>query len=250
MNCRTIDDVLARLDAIIGRCHERGSRLGYFPAMYRKTTAEVKKGIEQGRFEDPVRMERLDVVFAERYLRAVDQHDRGQRPAAAWDYAFRMGRSPEPTVIQHLLLGMNAHINLDLGISAAGVAPGAALESLRHDFDVINAILGELVDLVQSDLAGVFPLLGVLDFLCLRFDEMAVQRAIVRARAAAWDKARTLAWSAPGSERETRIAEYDRQTVRLARTICSPEPGGTAGTLRENIADAATIRGVIEALVD
>lgn len=252
MQNRTIAGVIDRLDEIVGRCHERGSRLGYFPAMYRKTTAMVKAGIESRRFEDPARMERLDVVFAERYLRAFEQQERGDAPTAAWDYAFLMGRSEEPTVIQHLLLGMNAHINLDLGISAADIAPGPALGPLKRDFDEINAILGELVDRVQSDLASVFPLLGVLDFLCLRFDEIAVRRTITHARSTAWDKAVSLSTCGSARERDSRIAAWDLQTVRLARSICRPEPLTPDGRRqpRESITDAATVRRVIEALVD
>jgi hypothetical protein len=247
---QTIDDVIRQLDGIIERCHDRGSRLGYFPAMYRKTTAEVKKGIETGRFEDPARMERLDVVFAERYLRAFEQFERGERPTAAWDYAFSLETSEDPTVIQHLLLGMNAHINLDLGISAAQIAPGPSLDSLKRDFDEINTILGELVDRVQDDLASVFPLLGLLDFVCLRFDEFAVHRAIVQARSEAWDRAVSIARCGSDTERSTWIEQFDRQTVRLSRSICPPPETMTAAAKRENIREARTVRRVIEALVD
>jgi hypothetical protein len=42
---------------------------------------------------------------------------------------------PSPRVVQHVLLGMNAHINLDLGVAAAEVAPGPAIAGLRGDFD-------------------------------------------------------------------------------------------------------------------
>jgi hypothetical protein len=40
---------------------------------------------------------------------------------------------------------MNAHINLDLGIAAAQVAPGPALPALHTDFLCINAILASVV---------------------------------------------------------------------------------------------------------
>ncbi len=249
---RTIDDVILGLDEIIAECHERGSRLGYFPAMYRKTTLEVKAGIEAGRFRDPVLMEQLDVVFADRYLDAYRLHRCGERPTAAWAYAFRMAESPRPTVIQHLLLGMNAHINLDLGISAVDVAGGASLSDLKHDFDEINDILGELVDRVQDDLTSMFPLLGALDFLCLRLDEVAVHLAVRVARAGAWDKAVALA-RAPG-DRWTLIGAFDRETLALAEAICprshlpSHQPHDAGAEPCDE--DAATVRSVIEALLD
>lgn len=254
MRVRTIDDVIGRLDEIIEDCHHRGSRLGYFPAMYRKTTLEVKEGLETGRFQDPDRMERLDVVFAERYLEAFRRYRRGQRPTAVWEYSFHMGYSERPSVIQHLLLGMNAHINLDLGISAVDVAPGAALPALKHDFDQINHILGELVDRVQEDLAAVFPLFRALDFLCLRLDEAAVHMAVCRARSTAWHKAVTLAGLRTPDARHAHIDAFDQEALSLAETICPRDhlPTGAAadGPPEVPAGDTATVRRIIQALLD
>lgn len=254
MDLRTIDDVVHALDDIIEDCHGQGSRLGYFPAMYRKTTLEVKRGLETGRFHDPERMERLDVVFARRYLDAYRTHRQGGRPTEAWRYAFAMGNSHRPGVIHHLLLGMNAHINLDLGISAVEVAPGQSLLSLKRDFDEINDILGELVDGVQDDLGSLFPLLRALDFLCLRLDEVAVHLAVRRARSTAWDKAVTLSGLQPDEDRTPHIASFDREALTLAETICPP---GHLGPHREAVppldaepGDTATVQRIIEALVD
>src|SRR5258705_13901399 len=79
---RSIDEVISRLDAIIGRAIiERAiverDRLGFFAVLYRTVTAAVRDGIAAGRFEDGPRMERLDIVFANRYLQAFDLHRRG-----------------------------------------------------------------------------------------------------------------------------------------------------------------------------
>jgi hypothetical protein len=48
----TIDDVVVALDDIIARARDENSRLGYFPALYRRVTVEVGNGIERGAFED------------------------------------------------------------------------------------------------------------------------------------------------------------------------------------------------------
>jgi hypothetical protein len=52
---------------------------------------------------------------------------------------------------------MNAHINFDLGIAAAEIAPGDELPSLQHDFNEINTILARLVGQVQSEIYEVSP---------------------------------------------------------------------------------------------
>ena len=113
---RSIDEVIARLDAIIDRAIVERDRLGFFAVLYRTVTVAVKEGIAARRFQDGPRMERLDIVFANRYLQAFDQHRRGESPTRSWRAAFQAGASRRVVILQHLLLGMNAHINLDLGI--------------------------------------------------------------------------------------------------------------------------------------
>ena len=71
MPLQTIDDVVAALDAIIQRAWDEQSRLGYFAALYRRVTRAVRDGIAKGQFSDGPLMEKLDVVFASRYLDAL-----------------------------------------------------------------------------------------------------------------------------------------------------------------------------------
>jgi hypothetical protein len=42
----TMDQVVGRLDAILADASTKRSRLGYFPALYRKMTVRVAQGIE------------------------------------------------------------------------------------------------------------------------------------------------------------------------------------------------------------
>ena len=44
--------------------------MGYFATLYRKVTIQVKKGIADNFFDDGPRMERLDVILANRYTQA------------------------------------------------------------------------------------------------------------------------------------------------------------------------------------
>lgn len=218
--------------------------------MYRKTTIEVKNGLEAGRFEDAERLERLDVVFADRYLDAYDCYMRGETPTEAWAYAFQMAGSGYPSVIQHLLLGMNAHINLDLGISAAGIAPGDALPALKADFDTVNDILGELVDRVQEDVCAVFPAFRALDALAGALDERAVHFSVRKARDGAWTKARRLAGLPAGADHAPHIRDFDRETARFARAICPPLGFSVLSALRPEAAEQQRVRRIIEALTD
>ena len=64
----------------------------------------------------------------------------------SWRVAFDAAARRRPIVLQHLLLGMNAHINLDLGVTAATFAGPEGLATVRRDFDAINRVLADLVD--------------------------------------------------------------------------------------------------------
>jgi hypothetical protein len=55
MNAWGIDGVIAHLDRIRDRERAKASRLGYFPALCRRVTVEIKRGIETGVFGDPGR---------------------------------------------------------------------------------------------------------------------------------------------------------------------------------------------------
>src|SRR5215510_6312535 len=116
---QNIDEVIARLTDIIDISRREPGRLGYFAALYRNVTISVKNAILNGRFEDGERMEMLDVNFANRYLEAYELHSKGETPTASWQVSFEAAGHWRPLILQHLLLGINAHINLDLGIAVA-----------------------------------------------------------------------------------------------------------------------------------
>jgi hypothetical protein len=221
MQTETIADVLAQLDEIIDTTHSKGSRLGYFAALYRRVTAGVARGIASGDFDDGARMEAFDVRFARRYLDAYEAYGRGEPLTESWRVCFDATLDRAPIVLQHLVLGMNAHINLDLGVAAARSAPGAELPSLRGDFDRINDLLESMVDAVQTDLAQVWPLLRPLDWLAGRKEERLAGFSIRVARDHAWRFAELLA-SQERSEQEASIAGVDRWIALFGRTLHRP----------------------------
>lgn len=245
MPAETIDGVIEELTAIIDRTRSGELRTGYFPALYREVTRRVREGIAGERFDDPDRMERLDVTFANRYLRAVEERRGDGSPTRSWHETFEAAEAWSPLILQHLLLGMNAHINLDLGIAAAEVSEAGRLDDLENDFREINAILGAMIDAVQRRLATHSPWMGVLDRLGGEADEVISNFALRAAREDAWQFARDLA----GVDRERwpdLIEQKDRVTARRAEEI--RHPGGwwarpilLAARFRETAAPSAVI---------
>ena len=246
-SAQTIDEVIDRLQRIVEDAQQADSPMGYFAALYRSVTVAVKQKIEEGYFDDNARMERLDVIFANRYLDAYDAYRAGRSPARSWKFAFdAAGRWPY-IVLQHLFLGMNAHINLDLGIAAARVAPGGDIASLENDFKKINTILISLIDEVERKLAEIWPMLRLLDWLALRSDERLAAFSMEKARDSAWQNAVELAQCADAS-RGDRIDALDRKVLDYARLVSNPGVLTGSVFLLVRLGELGSARRKVEAL--
>lgn len=243
----TIDQVIARLDTRIATARERGSPNGYFAALYRKVTVRIRDGVKQGEFEDNPRMERLDVTFANRYLAACEALDAGARPTAAWQVSFDAARAWPPIVLQHLLLGMNAHINLDLGIAAVETAPGQALPALRKDFDHINDILGSLLDGVKADLTAIWPALGVFDAALGTKEDAIANFSMQKARASAWQLAECLA-ATPAADHARVIHERDCVVATFGKVLWKPGVFAQIPALLVRATERGSVRRKIDLL--
>lgn len=182
---KNINEVISRLDEIINECISGKSRMGYFACLYRKMTIAVQKGINNGLFADGKRMEKLDVIFANRYLDAYYSQSQKKPLTSSWKVAFDAASQPY-AVIQHLLLGMNVHINLDLGIAAAETSKGIDIQLLKSDFNLINDIIGSLINIVQKDLEEICMPMKMLKYVNNKSKESVINFSITAARNTAW----------------------------------------------------------------
>jgi len=216
----TIDEVLEKLDLIILESVNDNNYIGIFAYVYRRTTAQIKEAIIAGEFEDNERMELIDVKFANRYIDAYFHFKENGTISRSWLIPFQAGRE-KLTIMQHLLLGMNAHINLDLGIAAAEVANGSAIEGIKNDFMKVNDHLESLTQEMQSRVARISFLMILLDIAGENNDEVIMNFSIVKAREQAWAFARKLAYmDDPG--KKILVEEVDTLISILAGIIKRP----------------------------
>jgi hypothetical protein len=246
MPVQTIADVISSLDEIIQQSYDEASRLGYFAALYRRVTCAVRDGIAQGSFDNGPLMEQLDVVFASRYLDALESYQTGGIASRSWVVAFQGCDDADLLILQQLLAGMNAHINLDLGIAAAQVSPGAQLPQLKADFDEINSVLASLVGIVEAEIADVSPLLGDLEKIGLRDETSLVNFDITAARDAAWLTSQRLA-NEPSVLHESTIDALDLAISLEGGAILYPLIGGDGLKIIQQ-AETKDVRRVIEIL--
>ena len=221
MLARTIEDVIKDIDEIVRRTSAESSRIGYFAALYHHVATSFKQAIDRGEFKDAERIERLDVVFFDRYLTAVDEHWSGKTPSGPWRLTFAAAADDRPIVVQHLMLGMNAHINFDLGIAVSEVCPGPLLKEFEPDFLKMNALLASLLQGVLDDLAQIWPALRIVDWLGGSIEQGVVNFSMRAARDLAWKLATELDAQSE-AERRAHIARYDREVTRLAGDIWHP----------------------------
>lgn len=219
---QSISEVITRLEQIVEKAKEQQSPIGYFAAVYLKMTMAVRGGIEDGLFENGSRMEQLDVRFAGRYFEALDAWQAGQPCTQSWKTAFDATRQGNLTVLQHILLGINAHINLDLGIATAQTRSGDAIFGLRKDFDRINDLIAALTDGVQERLAEIWLPFTFLDYLLRTEDEGWVHFNIRIARGAAWKAATALAFARQSETEKALIRDLDGAIAFFARKITAP----------------------------
>lgn len=243
----SIDDVLTALDRVVDRAHEDADPCGYFAVLYRTVTAAVKDELEAGAFDDAARMERLDTLFADRYLDAIEARHAGAAATASWQLTFDAAGRRRPLVLQHLLVGVNAHINLDLGVAAARCVPSEKLPALRGDYDRINAILATMIDGFHQALGEVSPWLGLLDRVGARGPNELVRFSIVVARAGAWRFATELA-SMPGSRWAEAIAARDQRVAAVGHRILHPGWWPSTGLLLARLREPGDVRRVLERL--
>lgn len=215
----TIDAALRCMDRNLDRAVSENDPRGYFTAVYRGVTRRVRDGILAGEFDDCERMERFDVRFARYWLDAYDGWDRRQPVPRSWECSFRAAETGGPVML-HVLLGINAHINLDLAVAAAQVCPGGQIAELRDDFERINDVLAELVDDMQDAVAAVSPVSGWLDRLGAGLDEAAVVFSLAQARSRAWGFAERLA----ASPRDRRLVDArDAAVAAVGARLVDPD---------------------------
>ena len=145
-------------------------------------------------------MELFDVTFASRYFAALNGYFHPgafPQPSHCWRVAFDGATHPEPIIVQHMLAGVNAHIDLDLGIAVEQVAPGPKLPSIKTDFDTVNKVLAAQVNAVVGEIDELSPVLSDIYDVLMKNEIDLIDDALLIFRDGAWCFAELLAAEPP-----------------------------------------------------
>lgn len=171
--------VLTRMNDLLDAWEAAKDRRLIFLSCYRMMTQNVIAAIEASDFEDPAWVNTLMDNFAGLYFRALDAYQ-GEQAASpsVWRIAFQAAGNPRILALQHLVLGVNAHINYDLVFALSDLlatewhtlSPEGRQMRYRdhcHVNDLINqtitAVQDQIINRFEPDLELVEKLLGPVD---------------------------------------------------------------------------------------
>lgn len=195
--------------------------MGYFAVLYKLMTEAVQTGIKKNVFEDGRRMELLDVIFANRYLDAWYAYINRQPCTNAWCQVFDASQNSQLILLQHLILGINSHINLDLGIAAAESSSRDSIKDLENDFTKINDIITDLSEQIQEALCRVWFPLRLINKITRNREDAVINFSIKIARQTSWANAMALS-QLDGQAKNSFIGLIDTSVVAVARRITNP----------------------------
>src|SRR5258705_5069995 len=191
-----IDALIERMQALLEPLRAADDPRRYFHAVYLRTTIAVAGAIRGGGFIDPDWAERWDVSFASLSLEALEAAMSGGQPPRPWQTAF--GAPGDLPALNHVLLGMNAHINFDLPqallmvITDAEFDDPALMAQREADHRAIDRVLASRVAAEDDELVAVSGPGSVLNRLLRPLNQRGSQRFLRESREKGWANAVTL----------------------------------------------------------
>lgn len=217
---------LLRMQQLSSDWTGRGDRRAIFADAYATMTAGMVEAIERGEFGDCVWVDRLLHRFADYYFDAIDLYDSGGECPLVWRHALGAAGAADLHPLQHLFLGINAHINYDLAFALADVLDDWAglddvLRNGRHaDHDAVNLVIARTVDEVQVRVVEpLSPAIGFLDRLMGSVDEWAFSRLIAGWRDDVWHDAVELVEAESPDHRQEVSERIEKRASRMADLI-------------------------------
>jgi hypothetical protein len=216
----SVDEVLAKMKQNDGALPDNDG-LKWFNRLYMMVTEEVDLR-PAATWKDAVWLDKLDVVFAGLYFKAVASYVSQSADAPnAWDALMESRFRGGIDRIQFALAGMNAHINHDLALalnetnSLSNINPNR-LSPQYTDYDAVNQLLNDVTPRALNVLAA-----GVLGQLAQDTGKVGRLLAfwnIVKARELAWQFADHLR-QISGIQRQIGLAAQDQVTGVVGRAI-------------------------------
>jgi hypothetical protein len=234
-----VQEALRALDTVTLRLTAEGDARAAFPDVYGIITRRVAESVEicdrtggdGAFFLEPQWISRLAGRFCERYLETLAWSlGGGAQDAGAWDTTYGALHHAGTFPLQHVLLGLSAHINFDLAIGIYrtivehGRTDAATLRRYKHDHDAVN-------DLLRASIPEAFDHLisrhhceasALIFRRTYAFAEWATMHILSSWRARVWDDAMAMLAAPTPAARKRIVERMERISRRYARIIALP----------------------------
>jgi cytochrome P450 len=226
---RSIQEAAAGLTALEARLAATRDRRGVCMTMYAGMLPVLLRYIDEGRFRDPVWLNRYAVTLANLCHWSFTACDSGASQAApeCWRIAFEAADQSGGAVTYDILLSLNAHIMHDhvQALTAAGLSEN--WPERHFDYLLLNDVLREASSDVQSLLARRYGRgIGALRFLLRSFETWVTQSMMEFLRDRAWIWATAIADANCASARGLLLAKLEGVTTQTARALAEKRQAG------------------------
>jgi hypothetical protein len=199
-----------------------------FLRCYSMMSQNMVSAVDESAFNDPEWMRRLIDHFAWYYFQALEKYDREKHTTPmVWSLAHDTACQGSCSILQKLLLGINAHINYDLVLALTDLMDEEWKKhtpSLRNsrfeDYCKVNEIIGQTVDSVQDLVLETHsPSMELLDIAMGKADEWLISRLIRSWRDEVWERAGVFLENTDPAARQQLRDQLEERTLTRADAI-------------------------------
>jgi len=139
----SIENGKERMGCIKDYFLQNNDKRAFFSSLYIQVTVGVEQAIANNVFHDGAWIGYYDYQFANFYREALLHWEQGQKTKVplAWAQAFESATNNSVLILQHLLLGINAHIDNDLAQVIALLNITVDTPSKHNDSLLINNVI-------------------------------------------------------------------------------------------------------------
>lgn len=207
--------IRANLFTLEARFTDRDDHRAIFATAYAWMTASIDAQLDAEVFEDPRWVVELTEVFAEHYRQALSDHARGRNAPRCWELALA---ATGTSVLQDLLLGMNAHITYDLPLALAQLVATRSRARCLRDYRRILTAIQSSIEVIQAQITSRYaPGLRLLEHAFVGADDWITYHVIRLYREEAWAQGMRLIDHS--QDRPMLITKIDANASRRARWI-------------------------------
>lgn len=199
---------------------------GLFVIAYAEMTTRLKKALAglHSPFNEPAWVTDYLLAFANLYRRALYGFVTGATIPAAWRIAFERAADDRGVIsLQHLLLGINAHIGHDLPLSLqqVGLGEGETQQRRYTDHLRVNEILKAATNPIQDKVTRFHLSQGfsLLEKIIGPFDEGLTNYFFKRQRTRAWYNGLHLACLSDGVSIDSHLADWFRWALQSNQAV-------------------------------